>query len=61
MIQGAIPPDNAGYYHAAYAAALGIYALYAVSIWRRRRALRERHVAEDRDAQGGDSGLGTRE
>ena len=30
-------PDNAGYYHAAYAATAAIYILYAVSIWWRRR------------------------
>lgn len=35
-------PDNAGYYHAAYVAAAVIYALYALSLWRRRRALRAR-------------------
>jgi hypothetical protein len=34
-------PDNAGYYHAAYAVAALVYGLYAVSIWWRRRKLRE--------------------
>ena len=33
-------PDNAGYMHAAYAVAATAYALYALSLWRRRRALR---------------------
>ena len=35
-------PDNAGYMHAAYAVASAAYALYALSLWRRRRAVRER-------------------
>ena len=35
-------PDNAGYMHAAYAVATTAYALYALSLWRRRRAVRER-------------------
>jgi hypothetical protein len=35
-----MPPDNAGYYQAAYAAAVLIYALYAVSLWRRRARVR---------------------
>jgi len=33
-------PDNAGYMHAAYAVAATAYVLYALSLWRRRRALR---------------------
>ena len=33
-------PDNAGYMHAAYAVAATAYALYGLSLWRRRRALR---------------------
>ncbi|MFL5575916.1 MAG: hypothetical protein ACJ79S_08120 [Gemmatimonadaceae bacterium] len=33
-------PDNAGYMHAAYAVAATAYALYSLSLWRRRRALR---------------------
>ena len=34
-----MPPDNAGYVYAAYAAAITVYAGYAVSIWWRGRAL----------------------
>ena len=34
-------PDNAGYYHAAYAAALIIYSLYAVSLYVRRTRFRK--------------------
>ncbi len=30
-------PDNAGYYHAAYALAVVIYGAYALSLWFRRR------------------------
>ena len=37
-----VMPDNAGYYHAAYASAALIYALYMVSIWWRARRVRER-------------------
>ena len=33
-------PDNAGYYYAAYAAAVIIYLLYALSLWRRRARVR---------------------
>jgi hypothetical protein len=33
---------NEAYYHAAYIVAMGIYALYALSIWVRRRAVRRR-------------------
>jgi hypothetical protein len=33
-------PDNAGFMHAAYAVAATAYALYALSLWRRRRAVR---------------------
>ena len=35
-------PENAGYMHAAYAVAVTTYALYALSLWRRRRAMRDR-------------------
>jgi hypothetical protein len=34
-------PDNAVYYHAAYAAAAAIYVLYAASIWWRGRSPRD--------------------
>jgi len=33
-------PDTTFYYHVAYAAALGIYALYALSLYLRRKRLR---------------------
>jgi hypothetical protein len=33
------PPDNAAYYHAAYAAAVLIWTLYSASIWWRFRRL----------------------
>jgi hypothetical protein len=33
-------PDNASYMHAAYAVAVTAYSLYALSLWRRRRAVR---------------------
>lgn len=33
-------PDNAGYMHAAYAVTAVAYLLYALSLWRRRRAAR---------------------
>jgi hypothetical protein len=35
-------PENAGYFHAAYAVAMTVYALYGASLWWRRRALRRR-------------------
>lgn len=44
-------PDNAGYMHAAYAVAATAYTLYALSLWRRRRAVRrelERDAARAR-------------
>ena len=37
-------PENAGYYHAAYIVAGTIYTLYTISLWRRRRALRDRRA-----------------
>ena len=58
MIAVAPPPENAGYYHAAYIAATAIYALYAVSLWRRWAALRERRSER---AAARDSALGTRD
>lgn len=33
-------PDNASYMYAAYAVTLAVYALYSLSIWRRRRRVR---------------------
>jgi hypothetical protein len=50
-------PDNAFWYHAAYAVAIVTYVLYGVSIWWRRRALdramhdhgaHDEHVSHDR-------------
>ncbi len=35
-------PDNAGYYHAAYAAAAVIFGSYLAILWRRARVLRSR-------------------
>jgi hypothetical protein len=35
-------PDTFLHYYLAYAAALGIYAFYAVSLYRRRKRLREK-------------------
>ena len=37
-------PDNASYFHAAYAVAAGAYAIYAVVLWRRAAALRARRA-----------------
>jgi hypothetical protein len=38
-------PDNAGYYHVAYAATLVLYTGYALSLIWRRRALARRRAA----------------
>ncbi len=35
-------PETSSYYHLAYTVALGIYALYAVSLYVRRKGLRDR-------------------
>jgi hypothetical protein len=43
------PPENAGYYHAAYAAAAIIWTAYAVSLWWRTRRVRERLSQETPD------------
>jgi heme exporter protein D len=48
-----MPPDNAGYYHAAYAAAVAIYALYAMSLWRRRARVRAALQRTAREATSG--------
>jgi hypothetical protein len=37
-----VTPSNAGYYHAAYVAAVAVYVLYGVSIAVRARRLRAR-------------------
>ena len=34
-------PDNAFWYHAAYAVAITVYALYTVVLWRRRARVRD--------------------
>jgi hypothetical protein len=34
------PPNTAAYYHAAYTWAAVLYALYAISLWRRARRVR---------------------
>lgn len=34
-------PETSAYYHVAYTIALSIYALYAVSLWVRRKRVRE--------------------
>lgn len=41
-----MPPENAGYFHAAYALAAIVYSLYALSLWRRSR--RERRGEDAR-------------
>lgn len=35
-------PETSTYYHVAYTVALGIYAVYAASLWLRRKRLREK-------------------
>ena len=42
MRRGWSMPDTASYYHLAYGVALTIYTLYALSLWLRRKNLRER-------------------
>jgi hypothetical protein len=37
-----MPPDNAQYLYGAYAVALAIFGLYSLSLWRRRRRVRDR-------------------
>ena len=37
-----MPPQNAGYMHAAYVVVVVVHALYALSLVVRRRALRDR-------------------
>jgi hypothetical protein len=37
-----MPPENAAYAYAAYAAAITVYTLYVLSIWWRGRALAKR-------------------
>ncbi len=40
-------PDNAGFYHAAYLVAAGLYAAYSATLWLRGRALARREAALD--------------
>ena len=35
-------PETSSYYHIGYTIALSIYTLYAVSLWMRRKKVRER-------------------
>ena len=37
-----MPPDTSGYMYAAYSIAAAVYALYSLSLWRRRRQARAR-------------------
>jgi Flp pilus assembly protein TadB len=37
-----MPPNNSAYMYAAYVVAAAIYALYALSLWRRRRRAQAR-------------------
>jgi hypothetical protein len=54
-----MPPENAGYAYAAYAAAITVYAVYAVSVWWRGRALAVRiRAADDARRPGSSSGAG---
>lgn len=47
-------PNNAGYYHAAYAIVVVVHAAYAVSIWWRRRGVRARLDAATRSPPSAD-------
>jgi hypothetical protein len=38
-------PHNENFYYAAYFAALGIYMLYTISVWRRRQTVALRRIA----------------
>ena len=38
-------PHNEGFYYAAYIAAIGIYTLYTISVWRRRQTVALRRIA----------------
>jgi hypothetical protein len=44
-----MPPDNAGYMYAAYAAAGVIYGAYALSIWWRARRIARRRPLDGDD------------
>jgi hypothetical protein len=53
-----MPPENAGYAYAAYAAAITVYTVYAVSIWWRGHALAARIRGADDDGRPGASSGG---
>jgi hypothetical protein len=38
-------PHNENFYYAAYFAAMGIYTLYTISVWRRRQNVALRRIA----------------
>ena len=42
-------PHNESYYYAAYFAAIGIYTLYTISVWRRRQSVALRRIALRRE------------
>jgi hypothetical protein len=52
-----MPPDNAGYYYAAYAATAIIYSVYSVMLWSRGRSMRSRLAELERSVQSRESGL----
>jgi hypothetical protein len=42
-------PHNENFYYAAYFAAIGIYTLYTISVWRRRQRVALRRIALRRE------------
>jgi hypothetical protein len=38
-------PHNESFYYAAYFAAIGIYTLYTISVWKRRQSVALRRIA----------------
>jgi hypothetical protein len=42
-------PHNESYYYAAYFAAIGLYTLYTISVWRRRQSVALRRIALRRE------------
>ena len=42
-------PHNENFYYAAYFAAIGIYTLYTISLWRRRQRVALRRIALRRE------------
>ncbi|HXT47461.1 MAG TPA: hypothetical protein VN717_02415 [Gemmatimonadaceae bacterium] len=42
-------PHNEGYYYAGYFVAMGIYTLYAISLWRRRQTVAMRRLSLRRE------------